>query len=129
MVRIVVYFDEQPVSSGGNRSARHRRYFVATSGAVGRIGKHRKVGKFFDNRNGGDIERIARIGFECPNAAFAENYVVIASGEDVFRAHQKFFHGGGHAALEKNWFADFAEGEKEIVVLHVARADLEDVHV
>jgi len=39
------------------------------------------------------------------------------------------FHGGGHAALQKNGFANFAEGAEEKVVLHVARADLEDVHV
>src|SRR5947207_1165184 len=87
------------------------------------------MGKFFDERNGGDIEGVAGVGFESANAALAENYVVVAASKDVFGAHQKFVHGGGHAALEKNRFADFDKRAKEIVILHVARADLEDVDI
>src|SRR5712692_11139890 len=93
------------------------------------ISEHGQVGKFLDDGDGGDVEGVARVGFEGANAALAENDVEIAAGKDVFGAHQKFFHGGGHAALQKNGFADFAEGAEEKVVLHVARADLEDVHV
>src|SRR5216684_603698 len=68
-------------------------------------------------------------GFVHANAALAEYHVVFATGEDVLGAHQQFFHGGGHVALEKNGFTDFTKRAKEIVVLHVARADLKDVHV
>src|SRR6266404_196772 len=85
--------------------------------------------KFFDDGNRGDIERVAGVRLERANAALAENHVVIAAGQDVFRAHQQLFHGGGHAALQKNRLADFAQRTKEIVVLHVARANLKNVHV
>src|SRR6266852_8769469 len=85
--------------------------------------------KFFDDRNGRDVKSVAGVGFERANSALAQNHVVVAAGKDVFGTHQKFFHGGRHAALEKNGFAEFTERAKEKVVLHVARADLEDVHV
>src|SRR5216683_99189 len=129
VVGIVVDFDEEAISAGGNRGAGHWRHFVAAAGAVRRIGNHGQVGKFFDDGNGCDVESVAGVGFERANAALAENDVVVAAGEDVFGAHEKFFHGGGHAALEKNGLADFAQRAKEVVVLHVARADLEDVDV
>src|SRR6266446_1133659 len=85
--------------------------------------------KFFDYGDGGDIERVARVGFEGADAALAEDDVVVAAGKNVFGAQQQFFHGGGHAALEQHGLADFAKGAEEVVVLHVARADLKDVHV
>src|ERR1700720_2045911 len=85
--------------------------------------------EFLDYGNGSDVERVARVGFECADAALAEDYVVIAAGEDVLGAKEQLFHGGGHAALEEYGLADFAEGAKEIIVLHVARADLEDVDI
>src|SRR6267154_4841974 len=85
--------------------------------------------KFFDDGNRGDIERVAGISLERADAALAENDVVIAAGQNVFGAHQKFFHGGGHAAFQQDGFADFTKRAKEIVVLHVARANLKNVHV
>src|SRR5467141_2368019 len=87
------------------------------------------MGKFFDYWDGGDVERVARVRFEGADAALAEDYVVIPAGEDVLSAEEEFFHGGGHAALEEHGLADFAEGAEEIIVLHVARADLKDIDV
>src|ERR1700720_3149707 len=74
-VGIVVNFNEQAVSSGGNRSAGHGRHFVAAPGAVRRIGKHGQVRKFLDDRDGRDVESVASVGFERANAALAENDV------------------------------------------------------
>src|SRR6266478_8373311 len=85
--------------------------------------------KFFDHGDGGDIERVARVGFEGADAALAEDDVVVAAGQDVLGAEEKLFHGGGHAALEEHGLADLAERAEEVVVLHVARADLEDIDV
>jgi hypothetical protein len=85
--------------------------------------------KFFDYRDGGDVQRVARVGLERADTALAEDDVVIASGEDVLGAEQQLFHSGGHAALEEHGLADFAEGAEEIIILHVARADLEDIDV
>src|ERR1700682_3784014 len=85
--------------------------------------------ELFDYGDGGGVERGGCVGFVGGAAARAEDYVVIAAGEDVLGAEEQLFHGGGHAALEEYGLADFAEGAEEIIVLHVARADLEDVDV
>src|SRR5271163_4541194 len=129
VVWVVVDFDQEAVGACGYRGSGHRRDLVAAARAVGWVGQHRQVGKFLDDRDGGDVERVTRVGLERPDAAFAEDYVVVAAGEDVFGTHQEFLHGGGHAALEENWLSDFAEGAKEKVVLHVASAYLEDVYI
>ena len=129
MIGVVVDFDEQAIGAGSDRGAGHGRNFVAAAGAVRRIGDDRQMRKFFDDRNGGDVECVARVGLKGADAALAENHVVIAAGQDVFGAEEKFFDRGGQAALEKDGFADFAEGAEEKVVLHIARADLENVDV
>src|SRR5882757_8125013 len=85
--------------------------------------------ELFDYGDGGDVQRVAGVGFEGADAALAEDYIVVAAGENVLSAEEKFFHGGGHSAFEQNWFADFAKGTEEMVILHIARADLENVHV
>ncbi len=60
VVGIVMHFDEQAVGSSGDRSAGHRRNFVAASGAMRRIGPHRQVRKFLDHRNRRQIKGVAR---------------------------------------------------------------------
>src|SRR6266849_1078098 len=129
VVGVVVDFDEQAVGAGGYGGAGHGRNFVAAPGTVGGVGEHGEMRKFFDYGDGGDVERVARVGLEGTDAALADNDVVIAAGEDVLGAEQQLFHGGGHAALEEDRLADFAECAEEIIILHIARADLEDVHV
>jgi hypothetical protein len=68
------------------------------------------VRKFFDDGDGGDVERVASVGLEGADAASSQkDDAVVAAGEDVFGAEEKLFHGGGEAALEQDGFADFAE--------------------
>src|SRR5208283_104193 len=55
--------------------------------------------------------------------------VVVAFGEDVFGGHQEFVESGGHAALEKDGEFGAAGTFEEREILHVARADLDDVGV
>src|SRR5260221_7578141 len=85
--------------------------------------------QFFEYGEGGDVKRVAWIGFEGADAALAEDYVVIAAGEDVLGAEEQLLHGGGHSALEEHRLADFAEGAEKIIILHIARSDLEDIDV
>ena len=85
--------------------------------------------KFFDDRDRGEIECVARVGFEGTDAALAEHHVVVAAGKNVFGAEQQLLHGSGKAALQQHRLADFAESAEKIVVLHVARAHLEHVHI
>src|SRR5882724_10047181 len=129
VVGIVVDFDEQAVGARGYRGASHCGNFVAPASAVRRIGNHREMRKLLDDGNGCDVERVASVGLEGADAAFAEDDVVVAAGKNVFGAHKKFLHGGGETALEQNGLANFAEGAQQKIVLHVARADLEHVNV
>src|ERR1700730_15278707 len=66
---------------------------------------------------------------ERAHAALAEHYVVIAFAEDIFGGHQEFVEGGGHAALEENWFFGAAGALEQREILHVAGADLDHVGV
>src|SRR5207253_5091289 len=129
VIRIIVHFNDQAIGTGSDGSAGHWWYFVAAASAVRRISEHRQVRKLFDDRDRGDVEGIASVGFERAYAALAQDDVVVAPGENVLGAHQKFFHSGGHAALQENRFSDFTKRAKHVVVLHVTRADLEDVDV
>src|SRR5882762_7892240 len=83
----------------------------------------------FHGRNHGEVEGVARKIGERSNAALAEHDVVIALGEDVLGGHEEFVERGGHAALEENRFFSAARAFEERKVLHVARADLDDVRV
>ena len=81
------------------------------------------------HRNRRDIHGVARVGLEGADAALAQNHFVIAAGENVFRRQQQFFDGRGNAALQQNRLADLAEFAQQIEVLHVARADLQNVGI
>src|SRR5690242_13502600 len=122
-------FDEEAIGASGYGGSGHGGNFIAATGAVRRIGDHREMRKFFDDGDSCDVEGVAGVGLEGTDAAFAEDDVVIAAGENVFGTEEKLFHGGGHAALEEDRFADFAESAEKIIILHVAGADLEDVDI
>src|SRR5262249_13137489 len=122
-------FNKEAVGTCGDGGPGHGRDFVAASRAVRRIGPHGQVRKLLDYWYRGKIERVARVGFKGADAALAENHVVVAAGKDVFGAEQELFHRRRHTAFEKNGFADFAECAQQVIVLHVARADLVNVHV
>ena len=84
---------------------------------------------FLDGRNDGEIKRVAGEIGEGAYAAFAEHHVVVALGEDVLGGHEKFVEGGGHAALQKYRKLGAAGTLEEREILHVARADLDDVGI
>ena len=54
---------------------------------------------------------------------------VLPRGDDVLGRHQQLLDGGAHAALEQHGLAQLAHRLQQREVLHVARADLEDVGV
>ena len=80
-------------------------------------------------RDCGDVHGVAGCGFVSADAAFAKHDVVVAAGEDVFAGEEELLDGAGDAAFEEDGFADLAELAQQIEVLHVARADLEEVGV
>ena len=61
--------------------------------------------------------------------ALAERHLVVAARDDVLGGHEPLLDGGGRAALQQHRLADLPELLQEREVLHVARADLEDVGV
>src|ERR1035438_1559525 len=99
-------FDHQAVGARGYGGPRHGSHDVAAPGGVRRIGENRQVGQFLHRRDGGEIERVARVGFEGAYAALAENNVVVAAGQDVLggeieRVARVGFE-GAYAALAEN---------------------------
>ena len=129
VIGIVVHLHQQPVGAGGHGSARHRRHQIAAAGAVRGIADDRQMRELLHHRNRRDIHRVARVGFESADAALAQNDFVVAAGEDVFGGEQQFFDGGGDAALQQHRLAQLAEFAQQIEILHVARADLQDVGI
>ena len=126
---LVVNFDEEAIGTDRDGGARKRQDFVTLAGAVAGIDKDRKVAAFFDGRNNGEIECVAREVGEGADSAFAEHDVVVAFGEDIFGGHEEFVESGGHAALEENGSFGATGAFEEREVLHIAGADLDDVGV
>ena len=129
VVGVVVDFDEQAIGADGDGGAGERKNFVALAGAVAGIDEDRQVAALFDGGNDGEVERVAREVGEGADAALAEDDVVVAFGHDVFGGHEQFFERGGHAAFEQHRLLGAAGALEQREVLHVARADLDDVGV
>ena len=73
------------------------------------------------------VERVAAVVGERPHAALAEDHVVVAAGHDVLGGHQPLFERRAHAALQQHRLAALAHPLEQREVLHVPRADLDDV--
>src|SRR5215470_11410561 len=102
---------------------------MAFSGSVAGVDENRKVTALLDGGNDREVERVAgKIGKRA-DAAFAKHDVVIAFGQDVFGSHQEFVESSGHAALQQDWFFRAAGALEQGEILHVARADLNDIGV
>src|ERR1051326_3011003 len=122
-------FNEQSIGARGHCGSSHRNYLVAAAGPVRGGSDDRQVRKRLHHGDSGDVHRVSRVALEGPNAALAQNDVVVAPREHIFGAEQQLFNGGGDAALEQYGFANLAELPQQVVILHVARADLQDVGV
>ena len=64
-----------------------------------------------------------------PNAALAQDYVVVALGHDVFRCEQPFFECCGHSSFKEYRPPRPASPPEKRKVLHVTGADLNDVAI
>ncbi len=63
------------------------------------------------------------------DASLTEHDVRVAAVEDVLGGEQELVEGRAHAALQQGGLARVSHGLQELVVLHVAGADLQDVGV
>ena len=113
--------DDEPVGPGGDGGAGHGSDFVAAAGAVRRFGHNRKMRELLHNRDCRDIHRVARVGLKCPDAALAQDHVVVAAGHDVLGRQQQLLDSRHNAALEQNGLALLAELAQQVEIPHIAR--------
>src|SRR4051794_26817676 len=122
-------FDQERVGAHRHGAFAHGENQVAPASALAGIDHDWAMGFFFDDRDGGKIKRVARVGFESANAALAEYQIRIFVGQNVFAGEQPFFDFHGEAALEEDRAAGFGGGDEELEILGVASADLQNVGV
>ena len=126
---LVMDFDEKAVGAYGDGGAGERENFVAFAGAVRGVDQDGEVATLFDGGDDGEVEGVAGEVREGTDAALAEHDIVVAFGEDVLGGHQKFVEGGGHTALEEHGEFGAAGAFEKREILHVARADLDNVGI
>ena len=124
-----MHFYDEPVGSSCNGGPSHRGDILAKAGAVAGIGDDGEMRQFLNDRNGVQVEQIARRRVEAAQPTLAQHHLVVAFGEDVFRAQEQIGDGGRHSALEQHRLAQTTDCLEQRVVLHVAGADLDAVPV
>ena len=121
--------DQQAIGADRGTGERHGADQGTSPGAVRRIDDDRQMRLLPQDRHGGEVERVAGGGLERANPAFAEDDVRVAGGQHVLGGEQPFLDRRRQATLQQDGAAALAHRLQEREVLHVARADLEDVDV
>ena len=85
--------------------------------------------EFVDHRNRGDVHGVARGRLVGADAAFAEDHVVVAAGQDVLAESSSSSMVAAMPRLNSIGLRDIAQLAQQIEVLHIARADLEEIDV
>ena len=103
LVRARVDLDHDPVGARRDAGQRHRLDQPALAGGVRRIDDHRQVGQVVEQGHGRQVERVAGVRLEGPDAALAQDHVGIARADDVLGGHQPLLDRRAVAALEHDW--------------------------
>ncbi len=127
LLRLVVHFDDDAVGAGGDGGAGHGQHVVALAGAVAGVDEDGQVAEALHGGNDAEVERVAGVIGKGAHAALAEDDLVVALAHDVLGGHEELVERGAHAALEQDGLAQAAGLLEQREVLHVARADLDDV--
>src|SRR5262249_24751367 len=85
--------------------------------------------QFVEGSDCSDVAGITRGSFEGPDAAFAENHVGIAVGDDVLGRHQQLLHCATHSTLQQYRTSAGPQLFEQNEVLHIASADLHDIGI
>ena len=91
------------------------------------IDDDRQVRALLHVGHGVEIERVAGRGLEGADAALAQDHLIVAGGEDIFRREQQLLDLRGEAALQQDRLVGPPDGAQQREILHVARADLQRV--
>ena len=118
-----------PSHPGGHGRAGHRRDQVGPAGGVARVDDDRQVAQPLDVRHDRQVEHVARRVLERPDPALAEDHPAVALRQDVLGRHQQVLDRRAHAPLQQDGRAGPADLLEQVEVLHVPRADLDDVGV
>ena len=87
------------------------------------------MAEHLDQRHSGNIQVVADHGLKGTDAALAQDDIGVAACKDVLRRHQELLHRGGQAALEQDGLFRAAQLLEQHEVLHIARAELDDIHI
>src|SRR5581483_8856623 len=129
MIGTGVHLDDQAIGTTRHGRLGHRLDQMPFAGAVAGIGDDREMRQSLHDRNGAEIHRIAGVVLERPNPPLAQHHPVIAALEDVFGGQEPLLDGSRHAPFEHHWLVDLADLIQKVEVLHVSRANLQNVGV
>ena len=124
-----MHFDHDPVGTHGHAADRERFHEVALAGGVTRVDDDRQVGEVVEERHRRQVHRVTCVGLERADAPLAQDHVRVSRADDVLGRHEQLLDRRHEAAFEHHRPGDSPDGRQQRVVLHVARADLEDVGV
>ena len=93
------------------------------------VGNYRQVRAALRQRDRVQVHGVARGRLEGADAALAQDHIRVALGNNVLGAQQPFLNRGREAALEQRWHAGTAHLFEQLVVLHVARTNLQHIGV
>src|SRR6185503_20840383 len=96
-VRAVMDLNQQPVRARCDGGAPHGRNLFPAAGSVRWVGKDREVRKFFYNRYGRNIHRVARVSLKGAHAALTYDDVIVAACHQLLGGKQKLFNGRSNA--------------------------------
>src|SRR5215467_13647964 len=88
-----------------------------------------KMRNGLEHRYSGDVERVARSGFEGTNAPLTQNDLKVPGQRDYLCRTQKLFQRRRHASFQENRASATAKSLEQSEVLHAAGANLHDVGI
>ena len=83
LLRARVYFNDQPIGADGYRRFRRRTNETPPAGCVGGIDYDGKMAEFVQQRDGCEVQGVARGSFEGSNAALTQDDLIVSVRRDV----------------------------------------------
>src|SRR5467141_4820145 len=122
-------FDDQAVGAGGDRGPAHRKDEIVPASAVAWIDDNRQMGELLHSGDHVEIEGVACVFDERPDSPLAEADLIVSARQDVLGAHEELVERGGEISLQEYRLSNERKFSKELGVLHVPGADLQNIGV
>ena len=107
----------------------HRHHQAQFAGTVRRVNHHRQVALVVQVGDRRQWQRKPRVVFVRADSSFAEHHVGIAPVENILGGQEKLFDCGAACRASGARLARIADGLEQLIVLHIAGANLEHVGV